>query len=197
MRYRTLDLKIIRDLWGMRGQASAIAVVVVAGVTTYVAMTSVTDALDRTLDGYYADHRFADGFASVRRAPERVGERLRAVPGVNEVETRVTAGVNLTIPGFDEPVSGLIVSMPPGRQPALNRLFIREGRLVHSGHGDEVVLNEAFAEAHGLRPGDRLGAIINGRRQGLQVVGIALSPEFLMQLQPGSLFPDPERFGVM
>ena len=27
--------------------------------------------------------------------------------------------------------------------------------------------------------------------------GIALSPEFLMQIQPGTFFPDPERFGVL
>lgn len=194
---RAINRKMLRDLRGMRGQALAIGFVVVAGVATYVAMTGIADALQRTLDAYYEEHRFADGFASVRRAPAPLADRLRDVPGVSQVETRVAAGVNLDVPGFDEPVSGLLVSVPEGRQPELNRLFVREGRLVRPGREDEVVVNEVFAEAHGLGPGDALGAIVNGRRRALTVVGVALSPEHLMQVQPGAFFPDPERFGVL
>ncbi len=194
---KAVDRKMVRDLKGMWGQALAIAFVIVSGVATFVAMTATMDSLQRTLTTYYADYRFADAFAMVRRAPERLHERLRRVPGVGAVQTRVMAAVNLEVPGFAEPVTGQIVSIPEGGQPALNRLFVREGRLVRAGREDEVVLNEAFAEAHGLRPGGTLTAVINGRRKTLTVVGIALSPEFLMQVQPGSLFPDPQRFGVL
>ena len=69
---RALDRKMLRDLLGMWGQVMAIALVIVAGVSTYVAMTSVMDALTRTLADYYRDYHFAEGFASVRRAPEPV-----------------------------------------------------------------------------------------------------------------------------
>ena len=194
---RALDRKMLRDLRGMGGQAIAIALVIVAGVTTYVSMKSVMDALQRTLASYYRDYSFADGFASVRRAPEGVADRLREVPGVALLETRVTAPANLEVAGFNEPVAGLLVSLPEGRQPALNQLFVREGRLVRPGREDEVLLNEVFALAHDLHAGDSLTAIINGRRKVLSVVGVALSPEHLLQVQPGSLFPDAERFGVL
>ena len=127
---KALDRKMLRDLWGMRGQAVAIVFVILSGVATYVSMTSVMDALQRSLDMYYTDYRFADGFATVRRAPDQLIGRIREVPGVGLAETRVVSGVNLEVPGFDEPVSGSIVSIPEGRQPTLNRLFIREGRLV-------------------------------------------------------------------
>ena len=193
---RALDRKLLRDLWGMRGQALAIAFVILAGVASYVAMTSVMESLQRTLAGYYAEYRFADGFASVRRAPERLAERLRTTPGIGMVQTRVSASANLEVAGFDEPVAGLIVSLPDDGQPMLNRLFVREGRLPAAGTA-EIAVNETFAEAHELQAGDRIVAVINGRREALTISGIALSPEFLMQLQPGGLFPDPERFGVM
>lgn len=196
MTLRALDRKLLRDLRSMWGQAVAIAFVIIAGVATYVSMISVMETLQHTLDEYYADYRFADGFATVRRAPETMVDRLRDTPGVNHMETRVTAGANLEVPGFDEPVSALLVSLPGGEQPALNQLYVRSGRLARPGR-PEVVLNEPFADAHGLAPGDHLSAIMNGRRRTLAVVGVALSPEFIMQLQPGSLFPDPERFGVM
>jgi putative ABC transport system permease protein len=194
---RALDRKLIRDLWGMRGQALAIVFVIIAGVTTYVAMISVYDTLEGTLDRYYREYRFAEGFATVRRAPERVADRLRSIPGIGEVETRVSAGVNLEVRDFDDPITGLIVSLPEDVQPTLNRLYLREGRLVRPGRDDEVILNEPFADAHGLGVGERITGIISGRRQSLTVVGIALSPAYLMQVQPGTLFPDPERFGVL
>lgn len=194
---KKIDLKMLRDLRNMRGQAIAIAFVIIAGVSVYVTMSSVSDTLQGTLNTYYEDYGFAEGFASVRRAPASLAERLREVPGINQVQTRVSASVNLEMPGFDEPVTGRIVSIPEGNQPRLNRLFIRKGRLVEAGHETEVILNEVFAEAHNMQLGDELTAIINGRRRALTVVGIALSPEFLYQVQPGSLFPDPERYGVM
>lgn len=194
---KAIDRKMLRDLRAMWGQALAIAFVIVSGVATFVTMTATMDSLQRTLATYYADYRFADAFASVSRAPEQLQNRLRQIEGVGQVQTRVMAAVNLEVPGFGEPVTGQIVSIPEGKQPLLNQLFIREGRLVRPGREDEVLLNEAFAEAHGLEPGSTLTAIINGRRKTLAVVGIALSPEFLMQIQPGSLFPDPQRFGVM
>lgn len=194
---KAIDRKMLRDLRGMWGQALAIAFVIVSGVATFVAMTATMDSLQRTLTTYYADYRFADAFATLRRAPEGLRERLRAVEGVGLVQTRVAAAVTLEVPGFDEPVAGQIVSIPAGEAPVLNGLFVRAGRLVQPGREDEVVLNEAFAEAHGLLPGDTLAAVLNGRRKQLRVVGVALSPEFLMQIQPGSIFPDPQRFGVL
>jgi putative ABC transport system permease protein len=60
-----------------------------------------------------------------------------------------------------------------------------------------VVLSEPFAEAHDLRAGDRLDAIINGRLQTLTVSGVALSPEFVYQVGPADLLPDYKRFAVL
>ena len=44
--------------------------------------------------------------------------------------------------------------------------------------------------------GDRVAALINGRRRELTIVGIALSPEYVYAIGPGELFPDARRFGV-
>ncbi|MCU7811645.1 MAG: ABC transporter permease, partial [Candidatus Thiodiazotropha sp. (ex Notomyrtea botanica)] len=74
---------------------------------------------------------------------------------------------------------------------------LRSGRLVTLGHPDEVVLSESFAEAHRLKPGDQLKALMNGNQRTLTVVGVALSPEFIYAIGPGALIPDDLRFGVM
>jgi putative ABC transport system permease protein len=62
---------------------------------------------------------------------------------------------------------------------------------------DEIVVNEAFAAAHGFEPGARFAAIVGGRRRTLEIVGTALSPEFIYTLAPGALVPDDRRFAVI
>ena len=60
-----------------------------------------------------------------------------------------------------------------------------------------MVINEPFADAHNLRPGDEFSALMNGKRRMLRIVGVALSPEYVYAIGPGALMPDDERFGVM
>ena len=52
---RAIDRKLWRDLWHMRGQAVAIALVVMCGVGTYVMFLSTLGALRVTQDAYYRD----------------------------------------------------------------------------------------------------------------------------------------------
>ncbi len=193
IRMRALDRKLWRELWAMRGQALAIAAVVVSGVATLVMSLTTLDSLERTRALYYRDYGFAEVFASLKRAPQDLAARIAVLPGVDQAETRVVAAVRLEVEGFDEPVTGQIVSVPDHGAPRLNRLHLGAGRLPEPGRNDEVVLHETFSEAHRLEPGDRITAIINGRRQALTVVGVALSPEYVYQIAPGALLPDYQR----
>lgn len=194
---RVLDLKLLRDLWHMRGMAFAISLVLIGGVSTFVMSRVTYESLKATQARYYIDQRFADVFASLVRAPEAVSGRFMELPGVNQVETRVVAPVNLEIEGFDDPVTGKIVSLPEFGAPRLNVPYLRRGRLPAPSADDEIAISEDFADAHGFQPGDRLVAMIKGRRQLLVIVGIALSPEYMYAIPPGALFPDFERYGIL
>lgn len=194
---RALDRKLWRDLRQVQGQAIAISLVVACGVATFAMFLLTLNALLVTQANYYREHRFADVFVSLKRAPESLRERIAALPGVESVETRIVAAVNLNMPDFPDPVTGRIISIPEDRESALNRLYLRAGRLVSSERPDEVIISESFADAHGLVPGDAIEAVINGRWQRLTIAGTALSPEYIQQLRPGAVFPDFKRFGVM
>ena len=193
---KSIDRKLWRDLWGMKSQALAIALVIVSGVATFIMSVSTLDSLRLTQAAYYRDYRFADVFASLKRAPEGLAQRVREIPGVDKVETRVVASANLDIPGFTDPVNGQLTSISDEGGGGLNRLYLRKGRTVDPERDDEVIVSEPFAEAHGFVPGDVFGAVINGRRKDLTIVGIALSPEHIYQISPGALFPDYKRYGV-
>jgi putative ABC transport system permease protein len=191
-----LDRKLLRDLWQMRGQALAISVVIGAGIALFVLMLSTFDSLQLTQRVYYDRYRFAEVFASAKRAPLTLREQIAAIPGVAQVETRVVVDVTLDVPGLTEPAVGRLISIPDRKRPMLCDLFFREGRYIEAGRPDEVVANETFARAHLLEPGDTIGAVINGRRRDIRIVGLALSPEYVYGIRGGELIPDESRFGV-
>lgn len=191
-----LDRKLARDLWRLRTQALAIVLLVAVAVATFTGALSTYRSLFESQRRTYETFRFAQIFASLQRAPEAVAGHLERLSGVAEVETRVVTSALLEIEGLEEPVRGLLVSIPDGRMPRLNRLFLRAGRLPDPDHPWEVLVHEAFAKAHGLAPGDSLPAVVRGHRERLEMVGIALAPDFIYAVSPGEMLGDDRRFGI-
>ncbi|MBI3786086.1 MAG: FtsX-like permease family protein [Deltaproteobacteria bacterium] len=192
-----LNRKLIRDLVHLRGQMIAISLVVACGVAVFVTTRTAYDSLLISQATYYADYRFADVFATLKRAPEAVAARIAAIAGVGVVRTRVIFDVTLDVPGLAEPATGRLLSIPERHVPMLNDLYLRRGRYIEPGRRDEVLVGEAFAAANHLDVGDSLGAVLNGRWQRLRVVGIVLCPEYVYEIRGSDIFPDNKRFGVM
>ena len=192
-----LDRKLIRDVIHLRGQVIAITLVVACGVSSFVAMRSTYNSLLTSQQSYYETYRFGDVFAQLKRAPDALASRINEIPGIAKAEFRVVADVTLDVPGLAEPAKGRIVSIPEQRRSILNDLYLREGRYIEGGHGNEVLISGAFATANNLKPGSTLSAVINGKWQRLQIVGVALSPEFVYEIRSGEMFPDNRRSGVL
>lgn len=193
---RTLTLKSLRDIGRLKAQLGAIALVMACGVSALVMSISASGALERSLDAYYDRARFADAFVSLKRAPLSLIERVREIHGVAEAEARIAVDVVLDAPGVAEPAIGRLVSIPERHDPALNRLHLKAGRMPEPGRAGEAVVNEAFAQALGVGPGDELLAVVNARRETIRIVGVALSPEFVYAIRAGNFVPDDRRFGV-
>jgi len=194
---RTLDRKLLRDLARMKGQVVTIALVVACGIASFVSALTTYESLRASQRAYYETSRFAQVFARLERAPASLAARLREVPGVAQVETRLVFDVSLDAGAGGPPAVGRMVSIPEGVQPALNALHLRAGRLVEPGRVEEVLVSEGFAGFHRLRVGDRLAAVLNGRRQDLRVTGVALSPEYVFAIRGGDPLPDDRGFAVL
>jgi putative ABC transport system permease protein len=192
-----LTLMLRRDLWHLRGQVLAAALVVACGISAFVTMRTTYHALIDARDSYYAAQGFADIFLHLRRAPEETAAAMAAIPGVAAVQTRITADLLLDVPGLGEPASGRLVSLPDTDAGALNRVLLRRGRLPGTQRDDEVLVSEVFAQANHLVIGDHVAAILNGRWKDLHIVGTGLSPEYVYEVGPGTIFPDNRRFGVI
>jgi putative ABC transport system permease protein len=189
-----LDRKLFREVARLRGQALTIAVVVASGVACYISLQSAWRALYESRDLYYETNRFADVFVHLERAPKSVATQIAELPGVARAYPRIVERVRLPMDDLVSPARGDLISIPPTGKAPLNGLVLRAGRNLQPGRYDEVLINEPFADAHGLEPGDHLSAVINGKLRELLIVGHALSPEYVFAVDTGLLMPDDARF---
>jgi putative ABC transport system permease protein len=192
-----LDLKLLRDLRALKSQAFAVALVMACGLAMMIMTRSLMLSLETTRASYYEHHHFAEVFARLKRAPNSVRDQLVAIPGVAAVQTSIAIQVTLDVPGLAEPAVGLINSLPERGEQILNIPYLRTGRLPLGGATrGELAVSEAFAEVHGLKPGDTLSAVLNGTKQQFRLSGVALSPEFVFEAPPGAALPDNKTYGV-
>ncbi|NOZ66625.1 MAG: FtsX-like permease family protein [Alphaproteobacteria bacterium] len=191
-----MNRKLMRDLWNIKGQMLAIVMVMACGIATFIMSFGVIDSLKLSRDIYYDRYQFADVFAQLKRAPRAIRQQVMDIPGVSAVEMRVVFGVTIQVEGMTEPASGKLISLPDGRKPLLNNLYLRSGRMLRPDEDGAILSSEAFANAHGFALGDRVSMIINGHKRALKIVGIVLSPEYVYSLGPGAIFPDDKRFGI-
>jgi len=195
---RVLLRKLFRDMLGRAGALLALLVIVTIGVGIFVGMAAVYRDLYDARRRYYAEHHLADFTVDLKRAPAHVVEEVAAMPNVRAARGRVNIGARIDLDDVDEPITGTAISMPEQQLPVLNGILLRSGTWFADGHDKQVILDDAFARANHLKPGDRIRVLLLDQRHSLLVVGTAMSPEFVYVLPPGGgLAPDPARYGIL
>jgi putative ABC transport system permease protein len=192
-----LDRKLRRDLRQLRGPMATIGLVMACGIAAFLASLGTHASLVEGQRDYYAQAQFADVFCALKRAPERLAPRLAALPGVAALETRLVCDAPLHVEDMSEQGTARLISLPEGGGPQLNRLHLRSGRYPEPGSSNEALVSEGFSHAHGLAPGGRMEVLLHGRQARLNIVGVALSPEYLYAVPGGDPIPDDRHFAVV
>lgn len=193
---KALDLKLLRDLWRMRGQAFAIAIVLAAASATFILSVGVHRSLFETREAYYSENNFGDVFANMTRAPRSAVDQIAAIEGVQQAQGSIIQYAILDFPERVEAVRALLQSVDERGRDQINLVTLKTGRMPALNQPGEVVVDNAFAIANNVGPGDEFDAIIYGRKQRLKIVGIGFAPNYVNALAPGDLIPDDTRFGV-
>ena len=196
MKPSSLNRKLLRDLWSLKTQVLSIALVIACGIGAFVGSFSTHSSLLHAREHYYDSARFAHVFASAKRAPASLAARIRAIPGVAEVETRVVRDAQLSIPGVTPPMIARLIGIDLAHPPGMNRLTLRSGRWPAPGARGEAAVNQRFLEARRLALGDRVNVLLNGKLERLTLVGTVLTPEYIYATRGGGM-PDDEWFAVL
>ena len=191
-----LDRKLLREVRSSKAMLLAITSIMAVGAMCFVYMRSTYHNLSLAKWRYYSQCRMADFWIEVKKAPLAEVERLNKLPGVAAIRPRIQFFATVDLERVAEPLNGLVLSLPDERQPVINDIVMQSGGYFTDRRSNEVIVNAAFARRQGIRPGQTIHLILNNRRQELQVVGTAISSEFVYLVSPGSIAPDPEHFGV-
>jgi putative ABC transport system permease protein len=194
---RALDRKLLRDLWRLKWQMSAIALLIACGVAVAEMAWSAREALQTARNDYYARTAFADVFATAKRAPLSLVRGLSAIDGVTAVDARAVKTGLMPVPGLLRPAMATLISLPDEPRRALNQLVLVQGRLPDPARTDEAVALKTFAEAARIPLGGTVHLVIDGRSLTLRIVGLALSPEYVYVPAVASPMPDDAHQGVL
>ncbi len=196
-KFSLLNLKLIRELSHLKLQVFSIAMVVGIGVAVLFGFTSTEESLRKSRDDFYKSAQFSDLFLRIKKAPLHAVHGLESIEGVTGVETRLEYDALLSVPDYIEPAVGHIISIPDGKQPTMNQIFLKKGRLPSALSEEEIIITEGFFKAHKFELGDIFHASLNGRKRQLKIVGVGVSPEHIFSLQPGSPLPDDFHYTVI
>lgn len=194
-----LNLKLLRDLGAARWQLLAISLLASLGVALFHGSLVGWFNQKASYDLSYERLRFADLWVGMDSAPRGIVRQLARLPHVVAVEGRLVANLLVEQSRGRRPrVTGRLISLPAGREPAVNRVRVIEGSGLTHRTRRELLLEASFARRQGYRPGELLWVVINGERLSFRIAGIATSPEYIYAVQSKQfLVPSPDTFGVM
>jgi putative ABC transport system permease protein len=192
----SLQRKLWRDLAQMKSQIFTIGLVIASATGGFVGCMSTYGSISAARDDYYRVARFADVFADVKRAPRSLAAQIGAIPGVADLDMSVHEITQLALPGTPEPLIAALVGVPSAGPSRLNTLHVRRGREIDPAGGNEALVDEGFARARGVNPGDQVSILLNGKREDFRIVGVGLSPEFIFAGVAGFM-PDPKGFALL
>lgn len=190
---KVLTLRLWRLIKASKLQFGTVVALVVVGMATFVSFNNTALSLTYSLERFYQEFAFADLFADFSPIAENAFARLAELPGVEAVEARLVTDARVDVGRKLNPTLRL-VSITPGQK--INRLYVQEGRLPESGeHG--LALLAKFAQANGLKVGDKIGLVIRGKLFPVTVTALVDSPEFIYAVKDAkNIFPDDLNFGV-
>ena len=161
-----LHRKLLRDLLQSRFLLLAITSMIAVGITTFVSLRSSYHNLDEAQRRYYRQCRMADFWIDVNKMPLAEVSQLAGLPGVTEVAGRIRSLANAQLRGVEKPVNVLVISLPAKPAGVLNGAVLKRGQFFSGQRPNEVVVNQAFAKARQLHPGDTFQLVLNRRLRG-------------------------------
>ena len=186
----TLRKKLLRDMARAAMQFLSIIALCALGTFAFAALDGTARMTRVTLDTYFEENNLADYWITLPSADRTSLDKVAAVPGVATVRSRASADLETTLPG-DVSVS---VTAYDGAMD-INTPLLREGALLEENDRRGCLVEERFANAHGLVPGSRLGVKLGGQEYTFIVRGVVVSPEYIVV--SNGIVADPNAYGYL
>jgi putative ABC transport system permease protein len=191
---KKLNVRLWRTLNKTKGQFIAVAAVIAIGIASFVGMKMGIVNLQNTVDDYYQMTNKADLQVQLVKIPEAQVDRLSGMAAVESYNPRVVVDTFMKTES-QEKIKLRVVSI--GFGDTINSPYIVEGHKIKDPAQDIMVI-ETFAKARGIKVGDTIEFLAEGRPEQMTVCAIVTSSEYIYVIEDEqTLLPDYARFGVV
>ena len=187
----TLTKKLFRDMARSLMQFLAMLLLCALGTWVFSGLDATWRMLERSIETHFEQGHLADAWIKSASFTRTQLLQLARIPGVEKTQSRVS--VELDAPDLGDGVSVQVEAFDG--EMTINTPLLREGALLQPSDLRGCLLEEQFAQAHGLSVGDNITLEIAGQRQTFAIRGIILSAEYMLTAKDVS--PDPEHYGFM
>ena len=187
----TLTKKLFRDMGRSLMQFLAMLLLCALGTWVFSGLDATWRMLELSIESHLEDGHLADAWIKGASFDRRQLLQLEHLDGIEKIQARVA--MELDAPELGDGVS-IQVDAYDGEM-TINTPLLREGELLNMADLRGCLLEEQFAQAHGLSVGNNVTIDVKGLRQTFVIRGIILSAEYMLTAK--DVTPDPEHYGFM
>lgn len=185
----TLTRKLFRDMRQNTMQFLAMFLLCALGTWVFTGLDANWRLLEASTETYFTDYNLSDFWVKGAGFSKQDLSRLEHMKGVKEVLPRVS--VEFDAPDLPGGVS--VMTNAYDGEMTINIPLIREGEALAPSDLRGCLLEEQFAQYHGLGVGDSLVLEVAGQRRSFIIRGVVLSPEYILTTK--DVTPDPAHYG--
>ena len=183
--------KLLRDMRENAMQFLAMTLLCFLGTWVYSGLDGTWRLMDLTVETYFEECSLADFWVNASSLTRRDLDRIAHVDGVARVQPRTSMLADAE--GLGDGVEAALEIYEGDF--TLNRPYLRSGSLLSPGDTKGCLMEEQFAAAHGLQPGDSVTLKLGGQRLRFLIRGTVLSAEYTITSKEST--PDPEHYGFI
>ena len=183
--------KLLRDMRENAMQFLAMTLLCFLGTWVYSGLDGTWRLMDLTVETYFEECSLADFWVNASSLTRRDLDRIAHVDGVARVQPRTSMLADAE--GLGDGVEAALEIYEGDF--TLNRPYLRSGSLLSPGDTKGCLMEEQFAAAHGLQPGDSVTLKLGGQRLRFLIRGTVLSAEYTITSKEST--PDSEHYGFI
>ncbi|MDO4492593.1 MAG: FtsX-like permease family protein [Clostridia bacterium] len=184
-----LTKKLLRDMRQSAMQFFALFVLCFLGTFVFAGLDANWRTLDLSFGTYFTENNIADLWVKSTGLTAEELRKLSHTPGVADAIARTN--LNAECPDLAGNVTLNLMAFEG--ESRINIPYLRAGALLSEGDRRGILLEEQFADAHGLHPGDRITLRLPTGDADFTIRGTVLSPEYIVT--SNDVGPDPNTFG--
>ncbi len=179
-----LKRKMLRDIIDYKAQFISIFLMAFIGVSVFTGMYMDTNSFDTTIDDYYKETNFADGWIYSDYLVDEFLDQVYLLGATTQMERQLVVNSHAKLDNSPEMTLHFV------ENNTISKFYLIEGKKLDINDSEGVWLDKSFADARNLTIGDEITFESNGIEIKKIIRGLGYSPEYVYNSPAGSTVPD-------